>query len=208
MHNLVGPLLPLLSLSCEYKETPFYSSILSLCMEYREIRRIERDGNCFYTAVLYLLVSCDRAAVLDRLNKSLLLNDQLHIEPYIINEFLDPLLSFFGSDASDDPINTSLDIDFFNYSIMYLRIVTSLVIRRSARFKECIADVNGYCKTHVEVNNEYAGEVEIEGLMEGLNLQIDIICIEKGNIHRYVRGTGLPIGTLLYMPDHFDIIYK
>jgi ubiquitin thioesterase protein OTUB1 len=199
------------SVRTQYAGTAFESHLEELSKSLQKIRRVRRDGNCFYSALLFLLMEHaasspeGQAYVKDIVEKS---RAQLvnYFEEYIVEEFADPLREHLETPAPLD----ALDDSFWSYSTVYIRMVTSATIQGSPKFREFIggdAEARAYAKRRVEVNCEYAGEMEIAAATEGLSVQMEVVSLEVGSMQRYMRGGGPFIGSLLYVPDHFDIIY-
>lgn len=200
-----------------YTDTPFYSLLENLMRSYSKIRRVRRDGNCFYSSVISLVLEF---AMASRDNAELIaetfarldaLLESVYPEKYIVEEFKDPVGSVVQCiNRGERIVIDELDDVFWNYSTMYFRMITSGFIKANrdtyTHFVES-GDLDRHCSTRVEVNNEYAGEVEITALTEALGLEINVICLETQGMQVYKKGRGPPIGNLLYMPEHFDIIY-
>lgn len=211
----VGDLSKLESLLEKYKDTPFYTSINSLASENSNIRSIRRDGNCFYYSIIFLvlehystpLLSSALISTFNRINNNLVLSG---VEEYLIKEFTDPIMSILKAASSGERPNIEeLDSVFWNYSVTYFRMIVSSYIKKHAEdFSGFIeGSVEEYCATHVEASNQYAGEIEMTAICKALHISYDVVCIENGKMDTLVRGDGEKIGSLLFISDHFDILY-
>lgn len=212
----VGGALEIESIADRYINTPFHEEIKKLARSNAKIREVRRDGNCFYSAVIFLLLEHhlkSPSALEDLLSSLQEVNELLRamkIEQYLVEEFTDPFFSTIKSAAIGNPIELEgLDEVFWGYTVVYFRMITSAYVRKhKEKFQKFLkTDAEEYCKGQVEASGQYAGEIEMIALAEALNLSFDIVCLEKNTVQVYSRGNGEKIGSLLYMPDHFDIIY-
>ncbi|EIJ94122.1 ubiquitin thioesterase protein OTUB1 [Nematocida parisii] len=214
--SYVGKPLELNGIIENYKETPLYMGISALPVADSKVRLIKRDGNCFYYSIIFLMLehysTPAQAAELiqnfNRINNALVLDG---VEDYLVNEFSDPIMSVLKAVGNNETTGLeALDNIFWNYSVAYFRLITSMRIKKHTdEFTDFIVDssIEEYCSKNIEAINQYAGELEMIAITKALSISFDIIWIEKERNDHFTRGDGEKIGTLLFMADHFDILY-
>ncbi|KAI5184355.1 hypothetical protein NEHOM01_0100 [Nematocida homosporus] len=200
-----------------YKGTPFQGAMEKLALSNPKIRKVRRDGNCFYSALVFLLLEryLERPSyaeeLLGRLSR---MNEWLRdggLEESLVAEFTDPIFAVLRSATAGNPSQLeALDNVFWGYTLLYFRMITSSYIKRNlGEFNGFLAEESWetYCRDQVEMPGSYAGEIEMTALGAALGVSFDVITLQGVEVHRYTKGNGEKIGSLLYMPDHFDIIY-
>lgn len=213
--KVVGDISKVDSLLDKYKDTPSYNDILSLANGNCKMRPIRRDGNCFYYAIIFLVLehystpslSSDLIKRLTDLNFILL---DAGIEEYLINEFTDPIITVLKSFTTGETAEIEeLDSVFWNYSVTYFRMLTSAYIKKHpSEFSGFIeGDIEEYCRDKIEISSQDAGEIEMTAVIKALKVSFDIIWVEDGLMKTIRQGTEEFIGTLLFLSCHFDIIY-
>ncbi|KAI5180369.1 ubiquitin thioesterase protein OTUB1 [Nematocida sp. AWRm80] len=200
----------------KYKDTPFEKGIEELANLKAKLRYVKRDGNCFYFSVIFLVLehylasqtqSNELLNKLTEINKSLM---ESGVEEYLVEEFIGPIVSILKA-ASIGNITKLEELDrvFWDYTVVYFRMITSIHIKTNRdKFEMFIdGDLNEYCQKNIEAMNQYAGEIEMESISTALAISFDVICIENGQKVVYTKGQGDKIGSLLFMSEHFNIVY-
>ncbi|KAI5171325.1 ubiquitin thioesterase protein OTUB1 [Nematocida sp. LUAm3] len=199
-----------------YKNTPFQEAMEKLARSNTKIRRVKRDGNCFYSSIIFLLLEhylknpSLSEELLRRLDSANAILREQSVEEYLIEEFIDPIFSIIKSTvAGNTVVLEELDTVFWNYTVTYFRMITSSYIKKNPElFLPFLGvSVEEYCAQKIEAIGQYAGEVELTSLSMALEVSFTVISLEKGKTSIYTKGEKEKIGALLYMPDHFDIIY-
>ncbi|KAI5192624.1 ubiquitin thioesterase protein OTUB1 [Nematocida sp. AWRm77] len=216
--DIVGSLLDLKDLLERYKDTEFQDKIEELVDTNTKIRKVSRDGNCFYVSVIFLILeSVERSREAQKnmavsLAAANTLLQQAGVEEFIIEEFSGPITELIRISALREPFNPKiLDSIFWVTTSTYFRMITSAYVKmHREEFDAFIEeDIVEYCTNMIEADKAYAGEVEQAALTQALGISLDIIYLERtGKVERTVGGNRLRIGTLLYMPEHFDIVYR
>lgn len=225
------------ALSLEYAENPqrgFRVGIEHLSKKYGAMRRVRKDGNCFYRAFLYRYVEAlvseqagrvdivppelarIRAVVKD--SKRLLLSvgyEESAIDMFweMLTELLDevPQLSL---ETLHIKMNDERGIS--NHIVWFCRALSATQIKLNAdRFAPFIMDDNGiadvdkFCRTEVEPVNHECEQVQIIALTEMLQVPVAIEYLDgSGTPSCIVFPEGAhPTVKLLYRPGHYDILY-
>ncbi|KAI5190075.1 ubiquitin thioesterase protein OTUB1 [Nematocida minor] len=212
----IGDLLKADTLLEKYKDTPFHSSIASLARSDSNIRPIRRDGNCFYYSIIFLALEYYSTPALSAalINTLTELNGALAetgVEDYLIKEFTDPIMTILKSATTGEAPNIEdLDSIFWNYTVTYFRMIASAYIKKNSEVFAGFIEgpVDKYCAMNIEASSQYAGEIEITAISSSLSISFDVVCIEDGKMETLTRGEGPKIGSLLYISEHFDILYS
>ena len=106
-----------------------------------------------------------------------------------------------------------------NYLVLLLRFITSGQIRNNAILYETFIDnqipVDMFCQIEVEPIDKEADQITIMALLNYLQIAIKIVYLDSSK-NKQAYTVILPesakeqqvIGTLLYRPGHYDILYK
>ncbi|EHY66483.1 hypothetical protein NERG_00123 [Nematocida ausubeli] len=213
--SFVGKPLKLSNMLENYKESPLYTGISALSALDSNVRLVKRDGNCFYYSVIFLmlehystpLLAAHLVQVFSKHNANLILSG---VDSYLVNEFSDPIMSVLKAVGNNEALEIeALDGVFWNYTVAYFRMITSLCIKSHPDDFSAFIEkpLNEYCAESVEAIDQYAGEVEMIAISKALSISFDLFCVEKERSDRFTRGSGENIGTLLFIADHFDILY-
>lgn len=212
----IGGILDLKDVLERYKDTQFHEGIAELVQSNTKIRRVSRDGNCFYVSIICLALeqALKSEESLQALKAALAAqNQQLQaagMEEFIIQEFAEPIFLVLSLAGTEKAVGLeSLDSLFWQSTTVYFRMITSGYVQThpdefSAFLEE---EVGEYCAKQIEANHSYAGEIEQTAISRALDVSFEIIWLERGSKTVHTKGTGRKLGTLLYMPEHFDIIY-
>ena len=230
---LVSALLPLDALRAEYADSPnFLAKIDTLGEEHgrRQLRRLRKDGSCFYRAVLFRLAETlagDRPGT-ERL-VALLPAARGHFaaagfEPLVYEDFEAVWVSFLRAVGAGEPVAARLldDLEQFNYLVMYLRFVTSACIRASpllAALFEDAAALRTFCANEVEQLGAEADQPQIVALQGFFGLPLRIFYLDNApspaltvlSLPETVGPSAASAAAypfqLLYRPGHYDLLY-
>ncbi|OAG29432.1 hypothetical protein NEDG_00565 [Nematocida displodere] len=213
----VGNLQELKTLVEQYRDTPVQAAIEELVVLNAKIRKIKGDGNCFYFSAIFLVLEHflsgpgTPSQLLDLLQGVNGLLKESGVEEYLIEEFSDPMFQVVKCASSREAVDLeALDSIFWDHTLMYFRMITSAYIKtHRAEFEGFLEkDLVEYCQAQVEVTNEYADEIELEGFSRAFNISFEIISICDGQIRKFIKGeSSISIGSLLFTAQHYDIIY-
>eukprot|EP01100_Stratorugosa_tubuloviscum_P010737 TRINITY_DN4640_c3_g1_i1.p1 TRINITY_DN4640_c3_g1~~TRINITY_DN4640_c3_g1_i1.p1 ORF type:complete len:260 (-),score=114.82 TRINITY_DN4640_c3_g1_i1:86-844(-) len=225
----ISQLLPLTSLQTEFDSasSQFQIKIQNLQKEYKNMRRIRRDGSCFYRAFTFSLLEkllieknkeeCQRLIEVFRETMKQLGN--LNYDLFFIEEFCETVI-----DQLNEIMNDKLTIDclierFCDYSttnsiVTFMRLVTSTSLQIDAdQYLPFIYDavsVHEFCKFEVEPTFREADHLQIQALTKFTSISIKVEYLDQSNSEKCstnIFGEQKPQFTLLYRPGHYDIIY-
>jgi len=151
----------------EYAQNKFENCFGVLYQKYKNVRRVRRDGNCFYRTFLFqlfehLVLNDDKTQynkLIDIVTKSkedLMLNGYDEI---VIEDFYDTLLDALKglAEVTKDKVHEHLlkilcNAEEANYMIMYIRFLAALYLKKNAILYEafCEGNVEAYCNREVE----------------------------------------------------------
>ena len=156
----------------EYKENKFENCFDTLYTKYTRVRRLRRDGNCFYRAFLYqlfehLITSCHQGdetlykQISDIVTKS---KDELiagGYEELVIGDFYDAFSEAIAGLPKVEKDEAKIEAHLLgllgnnegaNYLIMFIRWLTALYLKQNAILYEVWVngDIDGFCTREVE----------------------------------------------------------
>ena len=225
----VGDLQKLNVLKIEYKANKFEQCFDVLHKDYKFVRRMRRDGSCFYRSFLYQLFEYCINNKEDRsvLNKIIRITEESK-EDLMINAGYDELVvaDFFNAfkKAVDElqnvqPVNAAThlktvlgDEERSNYLIMYIRWLTACFLKKNSILYEDFVggDIAGFCTREVEQLDVDADHIQIIALTSYFEMGVEINSVnQQGSIEKI----NLPEDydgwrpKLLYVPGHYDALY-
>lgn len=226
------------ALGAEYADNPqrgFSEGIARLDETYASLRRVRKDGNCFYRAFLYRYLEelaleqmkfesssggggggcaeLRRIRTVAKDSKAALL--KVGFEEIVIDSFWETFCELLDNLPETPPRRLhELMTEEGASLVWFLRMVTSGRIKAHAdRFAPFIgdefADVERFCHVEVEPVNVECDQVQIIALTEALGVAVAIEYLDaSGAPSRVVfPDGGEPFVTLLYRPGHYDILY-
>jgi len=153
----------------EYKANKFENCFDVLYGRYKQVRRMRRDGSCFYRAFLFQLFEhCitntqDRSLlekvkrITDESKQDLMTNagyDEIVIEDFYdsFKEAVDKLETVAPEIAADHLMALLSNNEGANYLIMYIRWLTACFLKKNAILYEDFVggDIAGFCTREVE----------------------------------------------------------
>ncbi|GMH45869.1 hypothetical protein BSKO_13832 [Bryopsis sp. KO-2023] len=236
---LVGSIEPLSGMETEYKNgnEVFVEKLQYLQKDYSGVRRVRRDGNCFFRGFIFgyiesLLVNREYKER-DRMTKHLeTCKDKLLAASFQDLVFEDALgivqekVSEVGHPTKDLSLEVwelvMRDDQVSNYVVMFLRLLTSAEIQLNKDsflpfimgISE-IMDVELFCQSMVEVMNEESEEIHIKALTDALKVSVRVYSLDSRSPVELTPAdyvpencpTESPLVHLLYRPGHYDILY-
>ena len=162
----VSDLQPLAMISSEYENNKFQACFFALNTRFTQIRRLRRDGNCFYRAYLFQLFEHfiltkgkDYTDFIEMVKKS---KDDLVKEGgydlIVIEDFydcflgqLEKLAKVDKKDAVSHTMKVLCNHEEANYIIMYSRFMAATYLKKNAiMFEDFVGDVAQFCVREVE----------------------------------------------------------
>ncbi|KAH9258271.1 hypothetical protein BASA81_003320 [Batrachochytrium salamandrivorans] len=218
---LIGPFeLGFASLQAELG-AGFQPGLVLLTKSHRGWHRVRGDGNCFFRAFMFSLVSqlqlAKHAGELARLSEfmssSLDLLEQAGYERLGVETFQEMTSDFFRDDLlSCQPLDVFNNQGESEHLVWFARLLCATNLRlHSDRFLPFIpsspASMVDYCQREVEPQGKECGQMEILALAELLQVQVQIEYLSSTACTSTTFGpeSGMPIH-LLYRPGHYDIL--
>ncbi|THU43948.1 hypothetical protein C4D60_Mb02t02240 [Musa balbisiana] len=198
----VGHKEPLSSLVAEFQSgSPIIQAKIKLLYDnYAALRRVRKDGNCFYRSFMFsylehILETQDTAEV-DRIlanieqcrKAQLVLGDQEYVISEIFSLFIDLLKSVIqendNSISHELLLDKSCDQTFSDNVVLFLRMVTSGELRIRAEFFAPFAGVEStgmakFCQDSVETMGEDCDHVHITALCDALGVPTRVECLDQ-----------------------------
>lgn len=218
---LIGPFeLGFASLQAELG-AGFQPGVVLLAQSHRGWHRVRGDGNCFFRAFMFSLVSqlqlAQHAGELARLTEfmssSLDLLERAGYERLGVETFQEMTLDFFRDDLpSCQPMEVFNNQGESEHLVWFARLLCAAHLRlNSDRFLPFIpsapASMADYCQKEVEPQGKECGQMEILALAELLHVRIQIEYLSSTACTSTAFGpdSGVPI-RLLYRPGHYDVL--
>ncbi|CAL9765714.1 unnamed protein product [Musa acuminata subsp. burmannicoides] len=198
----VGHKEPLSSLVAEFQSgSPIIQAKIKLLYDnYAALRRVRKDGNCFYRSFMFsylehILETQDTAEV-DRIlanieqcrKAQLVLGDQEYRISEIFSLFIDLLKSVIqendNSISHELLLEKSCDQMFSDIVVLFFRMVTSGELRIRAEFFAPFAGVEStgmakFCQDSVEMMGEDCDHVHITALCDALGVPTRVECLDQ-----------------------------
>ena len=231
---LTSNLRPLSDLEAQYKESDgnFLAGVKALEKDYKHIRIIRGDGNCYYRAFLYRLAEQIREnpkegdRILQWLKKDSWEKvlaagyDEMAIETFY-DMLVDLLERIISKSVDAEALHTEMnqETSTSDYCTWYLRVVTSTHLKQDpVRFLPFIdrpgLDIQQFCQREVEPMGKECEQVQALALAEAFGVQVKIEYLDghdlvNGKVAQHTFGPDAAAIhlTLLYRPGHYDILY-
>jgi len=222
----ISDVIPLEVLREEYKDNKFELCFDSLRERYSGVRRLRRDGNCFYRAFLFMVFEHfvrnkedpQFATVLDVVEGSKKQLVEVGYDEIAVEDFYDLFVAEFkklrevdANNASEHLIKLLANKEEATYLIMYARFLTALHLKQNAiMFEDFVGDVAQFCMREVEQVDVECDHPQIIGITSYLGLGVEINSvkpdggIEVINIPEDYAGFR---SRMLYVPGHYDALY-
>lgn len=222
---------PLRDLLAAYPaDSNFAKGIESL--DYKEMRVVRGDGNCYYRAFLYQLCELILQDDGGKLGKSILTwlketswpgvlkagYDEMMLETFY-DTVVDLLERVVDGKVSLDELHTEMNEETgtSDYCTWYLRVVTAAHLKQDPeRFlpflPEGFYDIAQFCQKEVEPMGRECEQVQVLALAEAVGVQVQIAYLDgrDSQVQQHTFGPeDCPVTlTLLYRPGHYDILYR
>jgi len=222
---LISALLPISALAVEFQADEIYlNKVHELGGKYHRIRKLRRDGNCFYRAfgfayLEYLLSSkkeCQRFKEICERRKNDLI--KLGYTDFTVNDFFDQFVAVVDRAIESCPIS-ELEENFndqgvSDYLVVFMRLLVSGYLQNEHEFFQNFIDsgatVKDFCCTEVEPMGRESDHIHIIALTQAVEMGLRVEYLDRGlhgvNSHTFPE-TATPLLTLLYRPGHYDILY-
>ena len=186
----VSDLLDLGILKAEYADNKFENCFDALYTRYKRVRRLRRDGNCFYRAFLFQLFEHfigEKGAEYERFLKmvvdskdDLVKNggyDEVAIEDFhdVFVKAVQKLKDVPAKNAVDHCMSVLCNHEDANYIIMYARFMTATYLKKnSILFEDFVGDVTQFCLREVEQLDVECDHPQILGITQYFGLGVEI----------------------------------
>ena len=201
-----------------------------LYARYKNVRRMRRDGSCFYRSFLfqlfeYLVLNKEDAALYEKIKKITADSKQdlmtnAGYDEIVIEDFYDAFLAAVEKLPEVKPEEvTSHLMDLLannedaNYLIMYIRWLTACYLKKNAILYEDFVggDLAGFCTREVEQLDVDADHIQIIALSSYFEMGVEINSVDNnGTIQTILLPEDGYNGwrpKLLYVPGHYDALY-
>ena len=227
----ISDMLDLAVLKEEYKQNKFENCFDVLNARYTKVRRMRRDGSCFYRAfMLQLFEHCilnrEDRSLYDKVKKitaeskeDLMTNagyDEIVIEDFFdaFKDAVDKLEDVAPEQASEHLLKLLSNNEDANYLIMYIRWLTACFLKKNAILYEDFVggDIAGWCTREVEQLDVDADHLQIIALTSYFEMGVEINSVDNnGSISTILLPEDGYNGwrpKLLYVPGHYDALYE
>ena len=227
---LVGDVEPWSNLEEEYTgNEAFQAHIVSLGKSYGSLRRVRKDGNCFYRAFLfsyleYLSKKPEELATFRKLVSDLaesMVRDGGY-QSYIIQDMHEPFDEVLASlNNPDFSLQEALnEVNYSNYYIAFLRVIVSYQLQKEEEFfqnfivlGEDAVSIRDFCSKEVEPMAKESDNIQLIGLARAFYVCFRVeSCDPRSQWQQLFAPESdqeqIPVLTLLFKPGHYDIIYS
>ena len=192
----ISDLMDLSVLKQEYATNKFENCFEVLYQKYKRVRRLRRDGNCFYRAYLFqlfehLILNDDKTYykklidIIEKSKEDLMINagyDEIVIEDFY-DTFLDTLKKLAEiekKNAQEHIMSLLCTSELANYLIMYIRFLAACYLKKNAILYEgFVGDVSDYCSREVEQLDVEADHLPMIALNSYLELGVEINSVDN-----------------------------
>lgn len=230
--NMIENSAPITILLDEYVEDEVYGAkVRFLSRNYKEIRKVRPDGNCFfrgfaYAFFEYMIHHKDKFAEMkEKLENSKDFLVKIGFPQFTLEDFHDTFMEVINRvDPNTQDVNTALeelhkhfnDAGYSNYVVVYLRLLTSARLQKDQDFYKHFIDgsyptIIDFVRQEVEPMYKESDHIHIIALSSELNGGVRVEYLDRGDgdqttSHEFPEGKE-PIVFLLYRPGHYDILY-
>ena len=215
----------------EYAANKFENCFDVLYARYKNVRRMRRDGSCFYRAFLFqlfehLILNKEQDKELyEKIKKitedskqDLMTNagyDEIVIEDFYdaFKDAVDKLPTVKPEEATEHLMTLLGNNEGANYLIMYIRWLTACFLKKNAILYEDFVggDIAGFCTREVEQLDVDADHPQIIALSSYFEMGVEINSVDNnGTIQTILLPEDGYNGwrpKLLYVPGHYDALY-
>jgi ubiquitin thioesterase protein OTUB1 len=222
---LVGDRESVLTLLPEYASDLVYKDkIMEISKTYEFFRRTRPDGNCFFRAFCYGSIERilgNPTAIQEYRDKLVASKETLKatgFTQFTVDDFYDTFLDVVDKVADGLAASELLKLfqepSLADYLVVYLRILTSAELRKSAEFYSNFIEgertLEEFCQFEVEPMYKESDHIHITALTTALGIGVRVIYMDRGlgGQHDFPDPENIaPSIYLLYRPGHYDILY-
>jgi len=229
---LISEILPINSLLDDYKNNNEYSnSIKEITNKYKSIRKVRRDGNCFYRSFIYRLFEyiCmkNNQNLYNQIKKKITdAKDLIERNGYdwtfikdFYNIFYTQFYYTFNSlEAKHTTVRDYLDALFSdkeagNYLIYFIRYCIAAYLKENSFLYEVYVDMpfQNWITNEVEAIDHEAEQIQIMACVNyfDIGVKIEYLNPRKNEVMKFPedKPDNDIFITVLFTPGHYDILY-
>ena len=230
---LISNELPISELLEEYKSNNEYSSsIKEITNKYKYIRKVRRDGNCFYRSFIYRIFEyiCikNNKNLYDHMVKKLTESKDLIIRNGYDWTFIEDFYNIFytefhhcfnsletkGISVRDYLDNLFSDKEKGNYLIYFIRFCISAFLKENAFLYEVYVDgmYGAWISSEVEAIDHEADQIQIMACVNyfDIGVRIEYLHPYKNEVMKFPedKPDDQIFITVLFTPGHYDLLYS
>ena len=215
----------------EYKSNEEYSkSVENISQKYKYIRKVRRDGNCFYRSFIFRLfehicIKNDKA-LFEKIKQKIIDSKELTgrngyewdvVEDFydlFLKEFTDCFNSLSYQKTIRDYLNELFkDKDKGNYLIYFIRFCIAAYLKENKESYQMYIDVpfDEWIRKEVEAIDHEADEIQIMACVNYFDVGVKIEYLNKAQREVVKLPENKPDNEffifLLFTPGHYDILY-
>ena len=215
----------------EYKSNEEYiKNIENICKKYKSIRKVRRDGNCFYRAFIFRLfehicIKNDKT-LFEKIKQKIIDAKELTgkngydwivVEDFydlFLKEFTDCFNSLSNKTTVRDYLDTLFkDKDKCNYLIYFIRFCIAAYLKEQKEKYQLYIEgsFDNWVRTEVEAIDHEADQVQIMGCVNYFDIGVKIEYLNKNKTEVVKLPDDKPDDEffifLLFTPGHYDILY-
>jgi hypothetical protein len=230
---LISNELPISELLEDYKSNNEYSSsIKEITNKYKYIRKVRRDGNCFYRSFIYRIFEyiCikNNKNLYDHVVKKLTESKDLIIRNGYDWTFIEDFYNIFymefhhcfnsletkGISVRDYLDNLFSDKEKGNYLIYFIRFCISAFLKENAFLYEVYVDgqYEAWISREVEAIDHEADQIQIMACVNyfDIGVRIEYLHPYKNEVMKFPedKPDDQIFITVLFTPGHYDLLYS
>jgi hypothetical protein len=230
---LISNELPISELLEDYKSNNEYSSsIKEITNKYKYIRKVRRDGNCFYRSFIYRIFEyiCikNNKNLYDHVVKKLTESKDLIIRNGYDWTFIEDFYNIFymefhhcfnsletkGISVRDYLDNLFSDKEKGNYLIYFIRFCISAFLKENAFLYEVYVDeqYGAWISREVEAIDHEADQIQIMACVNyfDIGVKIEYLHPNKNEVMKFPedKPEDQIFITVLFTPGHYDLLYS
>ena len=231
---LISEDFPISKLVEEYKANEEYSKIVqNIAKKYKYIRKVRRDGNCFYRSFIFRLFEhiCIKhneelfKKIKQKIMESKELMERNGYEWIIVEDFYNLFLKVFNDcfnslsyESYQYTVRDYLDTLFtererVDYLIYFIRFCIAAYLKENKELYQAYieGDINEWVSREVEAINQMADQIQIMACVNYFDIGVKIEYLNKSSSEIVKLPHDKPDNEffifLLYTPGHYDILY-
>ncbi|CDW75085.1 ubiquitin thioesterase otub1 [Stylonychia lemnae] len=224
----ISELTELSVLKHEYQDNKFELCFDQLATRYSKVRRLRRDGNCFYRAFLFQVfehfIHNPEDPQYEQILKVLVGSKKdlmdLGYDEIAIEDFYDLFLDEFKklktiakAKAAEHLLKLLCNKEEAVYIIMFARFLAACYLKQNAiMFEGFVGDVAQFCMREVEQVDVECDQPQIIAITNYLGLGVEINSVRADGgievINLPEEGYSGFRAKLLFVPGHYDALYQ